>query len=52
MVITGHDHEQDATTFGITTYIQVPALMDGFGNAGYFEISVKNEDVKYKFERI
>jgi predicted phosphodiesterase len=52
MVITGHDHEKDATVFGITTYIQVPALMDGLRNAGYFEISVKNEDVKYKFEGI
>ena len=52
MVITGHDHEKDATAFGITTYIQVPALMDGFGNAGYFEICVKNEDVEYKFKGI
>jgi 3',5'-cyclic AMP phosphodiesterase CpdA len=50
MVITGHDHKQDATVFGITTYIIMDALKDGESNAGYFQISMKNGNIGYEFE--
>jgi predicted phosphodiesterase len=50
MVITGHDHKQDAVLFGLTTYIIMDALKDGLSNAGYFQIGVKNGKIAYKFE--
>jgi predicted phosphodiesterase len=50
MVITGHDHKQDATIFGITTYIIMDALKDGESNAGYFQIRVENGNIGYEFE--
>ena len=50
MVITGHDHKQDAIVFGITTYIIMDALKDGESNAGYFQIRVKNGNIGYEFE--
>jgi predicted phosphodiesterase len=49
MVLTGHDHERNATLFGQTTYIQIGALKDGSTNAGYLQIGVKNDKVKYDF---
>lgn len=49
MVITGHDHESDAEVFGSTTYIQVDALEDGLGNAGYMNMRVKNGEIGYTF---
>ncbi|MEI6049815.1 MAG: metallophosphoesterase [Bacteroidota bacterium] len=52
MVVTGHDHEQDAEVFGITTYIVMDALKDGLSNAGYFQISVKNGNIGYEFENL
>jgi predicted phosphodiesterase len=51
MVITGHDHKQDATAFGNTTYIIMDASKDGESNAGYFSINVKEESVNYRFEK-
>jgi predicted phosphodiesterase len=50
MVITGHDHKQDATVFGITTYIIMDALKDGESNAGYFQLRVKKGSIGYEFE--
>lgn len=50
MVITGHDHKQDATVFGITTYIIMDALKDGQSNAGYFKLDVKDGNIDYEFE--
>lgn len=52
VVITGHDHEQDEMAFGITTYIQVPALMDGFSNAGFLEVFVRNDEIDFKFDKV
>ena len=52
MVITGHDHKQDATVFGITTYIIMDALKDGESNAGYFQIRVNNGKIDYEFENL
>jgi predicted phosphodiesterase len=49
MVITGHDHVRDAETFGVTTYIQVDALKDGLGNAGYMNLNIKNGQIGYEF---
>jgi predicted phosphodiesterase len=52
MVITGHDHKQDAVVFGATTYIIMDALKDGLSNAGYFQITVRNSNIDYVFEKI
>jgi predicted phosphodiesterase len=52
MVVTGHDHQQDAVEFGITTYIVMDALKDGLDNAGYFDLRVKDGVITYKFETI
>ena len=49
MVITGHDHKQDAEQFGVTTYIQVDALEDGLSYAGYMELKVNNGQPGYNF---
>lgn len=52
MVITGHDHEKDATLFGLTTYIQIGALKDGSPNASYFQVRVNNDNIEYEFENL
>jgi predicted phosphodiesterase len=52
MVVTGHDHKQDAELFGVTTYIVIDALKDGLSNAGYFQIRVINGIIGYNFEAI
>ena len=49
MVITGHDHKRDVEVFGLTTYIQVDALMDGLIYAGYMNLNVRNGVIGYKF---
>jgi len=49
MVITGHDHKQDALLFGITTYIILDPLVDGADNPGYMQIRVKNSKLEYEF---
>jgi predicted phosphodiesterase len=49
MVITGHDHKQDAEQFGITTYLQVAALEDGLSYAGYMALKVNNGKLRYNF---
>ena len=52
MVITGHDHNEFAEEFGVTTYIQVDALEDGLSNAGYMKLEVKNGILGYKFVNV
>jgi len=52
MVITGHDHKQDATLFGITTYIIMDVAKDGESNAGYFRLDVNDEKINYRFEKL
>lgn len=52
MVITGHDHLQDKTVFGITTYIIMDAIKDGLNNAGFFRIMIKSGNIEYAFEAI
>jgi hypothetical protein len=52
MVVTGHDHEKNASVFGRTTYIQVAALKDGLSNAGYFELTINGNNIEYEFRNI
>lgn len=52
MVITGHDHQQADSKFGVTRYIQLDAFHDEAGNASYFKLNVKSEAVTYSFEKI
>jgi hypothetical protein len=52
MVITGHDHQRADSMFGVTRYIQLDALNDGAGNAGYFKLNVKSEAITYSFEKL
>jgi predicted phosphodiesterase len=49
MVITGHDHKRDVEVLGLTTYIQVDALVDGLSYAGYMNLRVKNGKIGYDF---
>jgi selenocysteine lyase/cysteine desulfurase len=49
MVITGHDHKSDTEVFGVTTYIQVDALVDGLSYAGYLNLNVKNGKIGCDF---
>jgi predicted phosphodiesterase len=52
MVVTGHDHEKNASVFGRTTYIQVAALKDGLSNAGYFVLTINGNNIGYEFRTI
>ena len=49
MVVTGHDHVQNASSFGNTTHIVMDALKDGSSHSGYFQLNVKNGNIEYKF---
>lgn len=49
MVVTGHDHVQNANLFGNTTHIVMDALKDGSSHSGYFQLNVKNGNIEYKF---
>ncbi|MCJ7446961.1 MAG: metallophosphoesterase [Bacteroidales bacterium] len=49
MVITGHDHKQDALLFGITTYIILDPLVDGADDPGYLQLCMKNSTLEYEF---
>jgi 3',5'-cyclic AMP phosphodiesterase CpdA len=51
MVITGHDHRQDASVFGNTTYIIMDALKDDDSNAGYFSLDINDGKINYRFEK-
>ncbi|MDD4215234.1 MAG: hypothetical protein PHR81_10515 [Bacteroidales bacterium] len=49
MLITGHDHQKDVEIFGNTAYITLDALLDGYNQAGYLQLSVTNNNVDYTF---
>jgi len=51
LVITGHDHVQDATKIGNTTYLILDAVVDSNPNAGYIKISSEPDTLKYEFVR-
>jgi len=50
MLITGHDHEKNTDSFGITTYVVMEPLKDGVDNAGYLELRIKNGNTLFSFE--
>lgn len=50
MVFNGHDHLQNVEIFGLTTFITMDALLDGYDNAGYSII--KNSAGKLTFENV
>lgn len=49
MVISGHDHLKNSIAFGNTTIITMDALIDGFRDAGYLILEVKDGFPDYKF---
>lgn len=49
MVVTGHDHVKNVVKLGNTTHITMNALLDGYTNAGYFKINIKNGQIGYEF---
>lgn len=49
MVITGHDHIKDYENFGNTTHITMSALLDGYSDAGYLEINIEDDSLKFQF---
>lgn len=40
--ITGHDHKYDTFTFGNTNYVVTDALLDGYKNAAYLKLNIKD----------
>jgi hypothetical protein len=52
MVVTAHDHEHSFESFGNTTYIIMDALLDGFKQAGYLNLTVSGGKVSYSFEKL
>ncbi|MDD3686029.1 MAG: metallophosphoesterase [Bacteroidales bacterium] len=52
LVVNGHDHLQDKTVFGSTTYIILDALVDSYENAGFMQIKVDNEKTDTEFFRL
>ncbi len=51
MVITGHDHHRSEEFFGKTHYITLDALFDGFTEASYLRLEIKNGKIIYGFEK-
>jgi len=52
MFVSGHDHRHSVVQFGNTTYLVADALRDGLSNAGYLELRVIGESVKFKFVQL
>lgn len=52
MVITGHDHARNVVQFGNTVHITMDALLDGYKNAGYFVLSVKQDALDHEFVKL
>ena len=48
MMIAGHDHVCDVTTYNGVTYITLDAIKDGFANASYMTVNV-GQTVDYQF---
>jgi hypothetical protein len=51
MVITGHDHHRSEEFFGYTHYITLDAFIDGFEDASYLRLGVKNGKLTSSFEK-
>ena len=50
MVIMGHDHRRAEESFGMTHYITLDACYDGYKEASYLRLEVKNGKLSYNFE--
>jgi hypothetical protein len=50
MVITGHDHHRSEEYFGKTHYITLDAMYDGFKDASYLKLKIKNGELTTNFE--
>ncbi|MFH2095041.1 MAG: metallophosphoesterase [Bacteroidota bacterium] len=48
-LIAGHDHHRAVETMGITSYITMDALEDGFGEASYLRLIMKGDSLEYQF---
>ena len=51
MVITGHDHRRSEEFFGKTHYITLDAFIDGFKDASYLRLEIKNGKLTSNFEK-
>lgn len=51
-VIAGHDHVRNEEALGNTVFITMDLLQDGFDNAGYFKLFIKNGQISYEFAKI
>jgi predicted phosphodiesterase len=51
-VITGHDHYRSEETFGKTHYITLDAFYDGFEEASYLKLDIKNGELTSNFEAL
>jgi predicted phosphodiesterase len=49
MLVAGHDHEKSEEVFGNTTYLVMDALLDGYDQAGYLQLSIKSGSIEYDF---
>jgi 3',5'-cyclic AMP phosphodiesterase CpdA len=49
MVIMGHDHRRSTETFGKTRFITLDALQDGFEEASYLKLDIKENGLEYTF---
>jgi hypothetical protein len=52
MVIMGHDHQRSEEFFGKTHYITLDAFFDGYENASYLRLEVKNGILSYNYEAL
>ena len=51
MVITGHDHRRSEEYFGKTHYVTLDAFIDGYEEASYLRLGIKNGKLISNFER-
>jgi hypothetical protein len=51
MVITGHDHHRSEEFFGKTHFITLDAFIDGFKDASYLRLEIKNGELISNFEK-
>lgn len=49
MIVTGHDHKKNVVQLGHTTHITMDALLDGYNDAGYFELTAGASSLSYRF---
>ena len=48
MMVAGHDHVRDVTTYNGVTYITLDAIADGFADASYMKVNV-GQTIDYQF---